>query len=180
MNKEQQDDKLLTLPPKDLILSLRRYALFKAEDKRLKRKVGRANIIYNELLEDFACGFFHDGEIYHTLKPQEKNELAKIYAFYCRKSLFLKISSFAGLSGLIIWFAFLNLAATLVAGVIGIAVALTSFCLVGLINDGIPDWMSDFVYSFKNSWKFLSARRLLKRLGIDEKKIFLENQKTGS
>lgn len=101
MNNHTQDDKLVALPPRDLILSLRRDALEKAENERIKHKIKKAGETYSSLLEEFADNFFRDDKIYGGLKPNEKKELEKFCASYCRKQIILKTLPFAVIAGII-------------------------------------------------------------------------------
>lgn len=177
MINETQDDKLIALPPKDLILSLRRSALEKAENERLTHKIKKAKARYRDSLSYFAFNFFCDGEVYDTLKPQEKNELAKICASSCRKSLALKLTPFTVIAGIIVGFGIWDPATLILTfGILVLAIIFGTWCLV---EEQIPYTVYNFFSDLKTCWKFLSARRFFKRLGIDEKEIFLENQKNG-
>lgn len=179
MADHTQDDKLIALPPKDLILSLRRHALLKAENERFESKIEEAKSRYNYLLWQFAWRFFRDSEIYNTFGSNEKKELAKIYASLCRKSLASKLTSFTVITGIVAGLGIWD-PATLILSFFGALILGIIFGVWCLVEEQIPDIVYNFFSHFRSSWSFLSARRFLKRLGIDEKEIFLENQKTGS
>ena len=162
MNDLAKDDKLISSPPRDYILNLRRDALMKAENEKLRLKTDAARDKCDSLLRGFADSFFFDSKVYGTLKPKEKNELAEIYASYCRKSLILKSLPFAGIAGIVTGLGILN-PITLIISFFSILVL---FALIPVLFIG-SGWWEDFIcgfwYNFQNSWQFLSARKFLKK-----------------
>lgn len=166
------EENLISPPPRDLILSLRRDALIKADGQRLEHKMKEARQTCDFLLEQFAKGYFFDSRVYGTLKPKEKKELAEICAFACRKQIVLKALPFAVISGIITGLGILN-PIILVISFFSVLFLFLFGCMFFAVSDWLQDLILGFTSDFKDCWKFLSARRFLKRL-VGEKNIFKE------
>ena len=174
MNDLMTDDKLVSSPPRDYLLGLRRDAVKRIDDTRLKEKIEAARAVCDYQLNQFAGNYFFDHKIYGALKPKEKNELAEIYAFSCRKRMVLKTLPFAGLLGIITGFGIWN-PITLFISFFSIGILIFFGGIIFSMSGWGEDLICGFMSDFKDCWKFISARRFLRRV-FGKKDIF---EKTG-